>query len=201
MEGKPVGVPAVFLDRDGTINEQMGYVNHPSRFVLLPNSARAIRRLNQGGVLVIVTSNQSGVARGYFPLSLVHRIHDIMKEKLAAQGAGVDEILFCPHHPLGKVPEYAVNCRCRKPMPGLVEKARRRFDVDMKRSFVVGDSCSDIELARRCGLPGVLVETGYGLGELEHVLPARGLEPDHVASDLDAAVTWILEKGGTIVGD
>ncbi|MFP4036478.1 MAG: D-glycero-alpha-D-manno-heptose-1,7-bisphosphate 7-phosphatase [Desulfobacteraceae bacterium] len=201
MEEKLVGVPAVFLDRDGTINEQMGYVNHPSRFVLLPNSARAIRRLNQGGVLVIVISNQSGVARGYFPLSLVHRIHDIMKEMLAAQGAGVDEILFCPHHPLGEVPEYAVNCRCRKPMPGLVEKARRRFDVDMKRSFVVGDRCSDVELARRCGLTGVLVETGYGLGELEYVLPARGLKPDHVASDLDAAVTWILERGGAVVGD
>ncbi len=186
------------MDRDGTINEQMGYINHPTRFVLLPKSARAIRRLNQAGVLAIVISNQSGVARGYFPVSLVHRVHEIMKEELAVKGARVDDILFCPHHPDGTVKEYAVRCGCRKPLPGLVEEARKRLGVDMGRSFVVGDRCSDLELAAGCGLPGILVETGYGLGEVEHVLPLKGIRPDHVAADLDGAVTWILERNKEI---
>jgi D-glycero-D-manno-heptose 1,7-bisphosphate phosphatase len=190
--------PAVFLDRDGTINEQMGYINHPSRFVLLPGVARAIRLLNENDVLAIVVSNQSGVARGYFPLELVHEVHDIMREELALHGAVLDDVLFCPHHPQGTVPEYTRACECRKPGTGMVDSARERFDIDMTRSFVVGDRFSDVELAHRCGMKAVLVETGYGRGEVQYVLPDKEHQPAHVAPDLEAAVQWMLHKQGML---
>ena len=190
--------PAVFLDRDGTINEQMGYINHPGRFVLLPNVARAVRLLNEHGVLAIVVSNQSGVARGYFPLALVHEVHDIMRKELASRGAVLDDVLFCPHHRQGTVPEYARACECRKPGTGMVDRARERFDIDMTRSFVVGDRSSDVELACRCGLRAVLVETGYGRGEMRYVLPGKAHQPAHVAQDLEAAVQWILNHAGVL---
>lgn len=190
--------PAVFLDRDGTINEQMGYINHPSRFVLLPGVARAIRLLNENDVLAIVVSNQSGVARGYFPLELVHEVHDIMREELVLHGAVLDDVLFCPHHPQGTVPEYTRACECRKPGTGMVDSARERFDIDMTRSFVVGDRFSDVELAHRCGMKAVLVETGYGRGEVQYVLPDKEHQPAHVAPDLEAAVQWMLHKQGML---
>lgn len=190
--------PAVFLDRDGTINEQMGYINHPARFVLLPGVARAIRLLNEHEVLAIVVSNQSGVARGYFPLDLVHEVHDIMRKELASQGAFLDDVLFCPHHPQGTVPEYTRTCECRKPRTGMIDQARERFDIDRTRSFVVGDRFSDVELAHRCGMQAVLVETGYGRGELRYVLPGKEHPPAHVAPDLESAVQWILHRTGTL---
>ena len=193
--------PAVFLDRDGTINEQMGYINHPSRFVLLPGAAEGIRLLNENGFLVIVVSNQSGVARGYFPIDLVHEVHDLMHRLLSSEGARADDVLFCPHHPDGKVEEYAVPCDCRKPKPGLIEKARQRFDIDMARSTVVGDRFSDIELAFACGLRGVLVKTGYGRGDLRYVFPGRKVQPDVVAGDLEEAARRILEREGNVKGE
>lgn len=188
--------PAVFLDRDGTINEQMGYVNHPSRFVLLPEAARGIRLLNEAGFLAVVVSNQSGVARGYFPIELVHEVHERMHRELAAVGAALDGVFFCPHHPDGKVAEYAVVCTCRKPKPGLVRQAEARFRIDRARSYVIGDRVSDLQLADRCGLKGVLVETGYGRGDRLYVLPGSPVQPVHVASDLEAAVRWILGQEG-----
>jgi D-glycero-D-manno-heptose 1,7-bisphosphate phosphatase len=186
--------PAVFLDRDGTINEQMGYINHVSRFVMLPGTVQAVRLLNTNGYLTIVVSNQSGVARGYFPIELVDQVHRQMISQLAGQDARIDGVFFCPHHPDGVVSEYAVSCECRKPKPGLIEKARRQFDIDMSGSFVVGDQCKDIELAAQCGMPGILVRTGYGRGEIEYVLPHGHYRPVHVADDLLGAVGWILES-------
>jgi D-glycero-D-manno-heptose 1,7-bisphosphate phosphatase len=183
---------AVFMDRDGTINEQMGYINHPSRFVLLPGAARAIRLLNDVGYLTVIVSNQSGVARGYYPIALVHEIHSLLRERLDEEaGAGVDAILFCPHHPQGSVPGLSVNCQCRKPKIGLIDQACGAFDIDLPSSFMVGDMCSDMEFAERAGIKGILVQTGYGLGEIEHVLPFRKAKPVHVARDLLDAAQWI----------
>jgi D-glycero-D-manno-heptose 1,7-bisphosphate phosphatase len=185
--------PAVFIDRDGTINEQMGYINHPSRFLLLPRTAEAIRELNRNGFLTIVVSNQSGVARGYFPVELVHDVHNRMKELLSRDGARIDGIFFCPHHPLGRVEKYAIACDCRKPGMGLIRQARDRFDIDMAASYVVGDRCQDLEMAERAGLAGVLVLTGYGHGEQEYVLPGESVRPAYVAEDLLDGVRWILQ--------
>lgn len=189
--------PAVFIDRDGTINEQLGYINHLSRFVILPGVSEAVRLLNKNNWWAIIVSNQGGVARGYYPMELVDEIHGFLKSSLKGQGAIIDGIFFCPHHPAGVVPEYSSGCGCRKPETGLIDKALEAFDIDMSNSYVVGDRHVDIELASRLNLKGVLVKTGYGLGELEYIIPEKRLKPHHVAEDLLDAVKWILneEKG------
>jgi D-glycero-D-manno-heptose 1,7-bisphosphate phosphatase len=185
--------PAIFMDRDGTVNEQMGYINHIRRFVLLPGSAEAIRLLNQHGFMAIIVSNQSGVARGYFPIDLVYEVHDHMERLLRREGAVLDGILFCPHYPDGKVPKYSRSCDCRKPRTGLIEQACRQFPIDMANSYVIGDRCTDMELASRSGLKGILIKTGYGLGDLKYVVPTSPYQPFHVAEDLLDAVRWIVE--------
>ncbi|MGM0426253.1 MAG: D-glycero-alpha-D-manno-heptose-1,7-bisphosphate 7-phosphatase [Thermodesulfobacteriota bacterium] len=187
--------PAVFLDRDGTVNEQMGYINHISRFHLLPGVSEAIRRLNEHRYLVILVSNQSGVARGYFPIELVHEVHAQLKTLLRAHDARLDEIFFCPHYATGKIPEYSKSCNCRKPGPGMVRKAVNRFEIDMKNSYMIGDRHTDIEMAERCELKGILVKTGYGLGDLKYVLPQKDLKPAYIATDLLDAARWIIRSG------
>jgi D-glycero-D-manno-heptose 1,7-bisphosphate phosphatase len=177
--------PAVFLDRDGTINEQMGYINHLSRFKLLPQAVPAIRRLNEAGVKVVVITNQSGAARGYFPASLVDEVHALLQKLLAAGGAHLDGIYTCLHGP-------ADNCTCRKPRPTLMEQAARDLDLDLSRSYLVGDRYSDIQTAANAGAKGILVLTGYGRGEYEYVRITQPVQPVQVAADLLAAVEWIL---------
>ena len=186
--------PAVFLDRDGTINEQMGYINHLSRFVLLPRVPEAIRLLNKNDFLTIIVSNQSGVARGYFAIDLVYEVHEFLKTSLKERGAVIDGIFFCPHHPTGEVTEYGYVCECRKPKTGLIDMACESFDIDLSNSYVVGDRHSDIEFAHRSNLDGILVKTGYGLGEVEYILPKKSIEPVYIASDLLDAVRWIVDR-------
>lgn len=186
--------PAVFFDRDGTVNEQMGYINHISRFHLLPGVSEAIRLLNENDFLAIIVTNQSGVARGYFPIELIHEVHSFMMESLRSNGANIDAIFFCPHYPGGKVPEHSCECDCRKPGTGLIDQARKSFDIDMSRSYLVGDHITDLELAHRCNLEGVMVKTGYGLGDVSYILPQAAIKPCYIADDLLDAVKWILER-------
>jgi len=186
--------PAAFIDRDGTINEQRGYVNHISRFIFLPGVAKAISLLNRNNHIVVVTSNQSGVARGYFPIELVEETNKLMKRELARDSAYVDGIYFCPHHPGGIMPEYSRECNCRKPNIGLIEKAGSDFDIDMGRSYIIGDRWLDIEFAHNANLPGILVLTGYGMGDLEYIVPRKKIKPTYVAKDLLGAVQWILKR-------
>ena len=186
--------PAVFIDRDGTINEQMGYINHPSRFVLLPGVSDAIRLLNKNDLLAIIVSNQSGVARGYFPIDLVYELHASLKASLKEEEAIIDGIFFCPHYPRGIVPDYTGKCDCRKPRTGLIDQACESFDIDMSRSCMIGDRHTDIELALRLNLSGILVKTGYGMGEIEHILPKKSVKPTYIAQDLFHAVRWIVEE-------
>ncbi len=187
--------PAVFLDRDGTINEQMGYINHISRFVLLPGVSGAIRELNRMGYHVIVLSNQSGVARGYFPIQLVEQVNLLMKRALEEKGALLDAVYFCPHYPKGTVRPYAGECDCRKPKTGLIDLACNDFEIDLKGSFMVGDRCDDIKMAVSAGIRGILVKSGYGKGEVEHVLPKMNFEPFYIAEDLPDAVNRIKSAG------
>ena len=188
--------PAVFIDRDGTVNEQKGYINHPTRFILIPRVSEAIKLLNERGFLAIIVSNQSGVARGYFPIALVHEVHLFMKKFLQNDGAIIDGIFFCPHYPQGVVPEFTRECNCRKPNTGLIDQACESFDIDMSRSYVVGDHSTDMELAHRSNIKGIMVKTGYGLGEIEYVLPKKKFKPAYIASDLLDAVNWIIERDG-----
>ncbi len=185
--------PAVFIDRDGTLSEEIGYVNHADRFKLLPASGKAIRKLNEAGVPAVIVTNQAGVARGYFPEERIRQVHERMAALLAEEGAILDGIYYCPHHADVGEPPYRKDCNCRKPRTGMIEQAARELDLDMSASYVVGDKFSDIELARRVGCKGIFVLTGYGLGLWEYDRDKAGTEPDLVTHDLLEAVEWILE--------
>ncbi len=188
------GQPAVFLDRDGTINEQMGYINHISRFILLPGAATAIRRLNEQNIPVVVVTNQSGLARGYFPPALLDAVHAQMERELAAQDAHIDGLYICPHHPEAKEEQFRKVCTCRKPQTGLLEQAAAELELDLTRSFMVGDRWSDLQCGNRVGATSVLVLTGYGRGDLEYIGPEQEIQPDKVAEELSEAVDWIIEQ-------
>ena len=178
---------AAFLDRDGTICEEMGYVNHVDRLQIFPFAAAAIRQLNEAQVPVIVVTNQSGVARDIFPESLVHQVHKKMISELEKGGARVDAIYFCPH-------KTEDGCECRKPNPGLLERAAREHALDLSASWIVGDRYADLEMGRAAGSRGILVMTGYGRGEYElhHTKWAR--QPDALAENLTEAVRRILNE-------
>ena len=184
------GDAAVFLDRDGTLIEEVGYLDRPERVDLYPYSADAIRALNRAGLRIVMVTNQSGVARGFFSEDVVHAVHDHIERLLAEAGAHIDAYYYCPHHPDGKVAEYARACDCRKPARGLVDRAVRELGIDPGRSFAVGDRWLDVALARAVGAAGVLVRTGYGLTEEQR--PVKGLAPDAVVDNLAAAASWIL---------
>ncbi|MEJ2690093.1 MAG: HAD family hydrolase, partial [Deltaproteobacteria bacterium] len=142
---------------------------------------------------VVVVSNQSGLARGYFPPQLLEEVHSLMKEQLRQKGAVLDGIYVCPHHPEAKDEKYRQNCACRKPKPGLMLQAAMELGLDLARSYLVGDRWSDLKAAAACGAKGVLVLTGYGRGDLEYIGPRQTLQPHYVAEDLPQAVAWILD--------
>jgi D-glycero-D-manno-heptose 1,7-bisphosphate phosphatase len=195
------GVSAVFLDRDGTICEEVGYVNHVSRLQLYPWSAEAIRKLNRAGRPVIVATNQSGVARGYFSEELVREVHQKMAGELAAHGAKVDAIYYCPHHPTGQLQAYRADCRCRKPLTGMLEEAAQRFHIDLGSSYVVGDGYRDMQLGFNARAHTILVLTGYGRGEYEHQRHRWPRMPNWIAENLLEAVDIILgEAAGRSAG-
>jgi len=176
--------PAVFLDRDGTIGEEMGYVNHVDRFQVFPYAAEAIRHLNEAEIPVVVVTNQSGIARNIFPETLVHEVHKKMVAELAAGGAWIDAIYFCPH-------KSEDACVCRKPNPGLLEQAAREHGLDLAGSWVVGDRYADLEMGHAAGARGILVMTGYGRGEYELHRSTWPTQPDALAANLSDAVRQI----------
>ncbi len=174
--------PAVFLDRDGVITVEEKRILLPSEIRLYENTIESIRRLKDHGYLVLVVSNQSGVARNLFAESELIELN----EKLQRQ-TGVDGIYYCPHHPDGAVPEYAITCDCRKPMTGMIKRACEDFSIDLKNSWMVGDRESDVLTGKAAGLRTILVKTGYGEDEI-----ARGVTADIIAEDLVGAVDAII---------
>jgi D-glycero-D-manno-heptose 1,7-bisphosphate phosphatase len=190
-----VATPAVFIDRDGTLIEEAGYLNHLSRLIFFPYSVDAIRQLNRGGFKVVVITNQAGIARGIVPESFVATAHAHISKRLEAGGARVDGYYHCPHHPKGIVPELSRSCECRKPRPGLMLKAASDMDLDLSQSFVVGDRWHDLEAGRAAGTRAVLVRTGYGAAE-EHS-PKAGVTADAVVDNLAGAAAWILAEATT----
>ncbi|HSL23150.1 MAG TPA: HAD-IIIA family hydrolase [Vicinamibacterales bacterium] len=186
--------PAVFLDRDGTIVEEAGYIDRLERLKLFPWSLDAVRLLNRGGFRVVVVTNQAGVAYGYFDEAFVRGVHDHLDAQLRASGAEVDGFYYCPHHPEAPLPEYRQPCDCRKPAPGLFLRAAREHDLDLARSYAVGDRWRDVEAARNAGVIPVLVRSGYGASEAAAGRSAP--VPAHVADNLIGATTWILRQRG-----
>ena len=184
----------VFIDRDGTISEEVGYINHPSRFQVYPWSGEAIRSLNLKGLKAIVVTNQAGVARGYFEEGLIHEVHQKLRDELNRSGAYLDAIYYCPHHPSSGNSPYRLDCDCRKPKPGMLLRAALEFEIDLKGSFMIGDRYSDIELAHNAGTKSIFVLSGYGLGEFEYHRQDWKVQPDWVAKNLLEATEIILRQ-------
>ena len=186
--------PALFMDRDGTVSEEVGYVNHPSRFRLFPYAAEAIKLLNDNGWLAILVTNQAGVARGYFAENVITQVHDQLKRDLESASARLDAIYYCAHHPSVGEPPYRLDCDCRKPKAGLINQAVKDFPIDLERSWMVGDRYSDIELARNAGVHSAFVLSGYGRGEWEYQRSGWKLEPEVVADTLLEVAQIIVER-------
>lgn len=185
---------AVFIDRDGTVSEEVGYINHPSRFRVFPYTAPAVKLLNANGWLAIVVTNQAGVARGYFQEDMVQVVHEIMRQELKVYDAHLDAIYYCAHHPsVGQKP-YRLDCDCRKPRPGLIQRAQAEFDIDLGKSWMVGDRYSDVELARNAGLRAAFVMSGYGRGEWEYQRQHWTEQPDLISVDLLQAIKTIINQ-------
>jgi len=187
---------AIFLDRDGTINTEAGYLNHPDQVQLIPRAGAAIKLLNKAGFIVIVITNQAGIAKGLVREELLPAIHQKLAQLLARQGAAIDGFYYCPHHPEGTVEQYKISCDCRKPLPGMLLRAARELSIDLSASYVIGDKSCDIELGRNAGAPSILVLTGYGVTELARHREARLAPPDYIALDLYDAAYWILKESG-----
>ncbi len=185
---------AVFLDRDGTVIRDREYLADPAGVELLKGAAAGIKALRQAGFMVIVATNQSGVARGFFTEQDIKRVNERMQELLAVEGAGLDGIYYCPHYPEGKVQEYVKVCYCRKPGPDMLFTAAQERNVDLFKSWVIGDKPTDIEFGFKQGLRTILVLTGYG-----RETQSRGfnvsLEPDLIVPDLEAAAAKIIAAG------
>ena len=187
---------AVFLDRDGTVNEEVGYLRDLGELKLIPGAAAAIRSLNAAGYKVVLVTNQSGVARGYFPESLVKDAHDLLVRMLADEDARLDGIYYCPHHPRAGTSQYTRECDCRKPATGLLDRAAKDLDIDLRSSIMIGDKWSDVELGHRAGCRSVLVRTGFAHDDPGNVRPSDVRDPEFVAHDLAEAVDWVLRQDG-----
>lgn len=183
---------AVFLDRDGTIVEEAGYLDRLERMVFFPFSVDAIRVLNRGGFAVVVVTNQAGIARGIVREAFVAEAHRHIAQRVEAGGARIDGFYYCPHYPQGVVERHVRSCDCRKPQPGLLRQAAADLDLDLSKSFVVGDRWHDVAAGQAVGARGVLVRTG--LGRREEASPEPGTHPDAIVDDLAAAAGWILQQ-------
>jgi D-glycero-D-manno-heptose 1,7-bisphosphate phosphatase len=190
--------PAIFMDRDGTLCHEVGYVNHLGRFRLYPYAVDAVRLINRCGFLAVVVTNQAGVARGYFPESLVHEVHATMRAAMEAGGARLDGVYVCIHHPSVGEPPYRQDCDCRKPRPGLLRRAEAELGIDLRRSWMVGDRRNDLEVAWNAGARAALVRTGYGEGELKWFAGGWPRQPDLVADHLLEAVQKILAQAAAL---
>jgi D-glycero-D-manno-heptose 1,7-bisphosphate phosphatase len=159
---------AAFLDRDGTINVEKEYLYRIEDFEFIPGAVEAVRLLNEAGFLVVVVTNQSGVARGYYTEEDVENLHRYVASELEKSGARVDAWLYCPHHPNGRG-SYSLPCNCRKPLPGMLKEAARRYDIDLAASVMIGDKQADVSAGQAAGCRTILVRTGYGADDESHV--------------------------------
>jgi len=187
---------AIFLDRDGTINEEVGYLDSADKLRIIPAAFEAVRQINASGMKAVVITNQAGVAKGLFTEEFVREINEQIQSALLAQGALIDRFYFCPHHPTEGNDPYRLICDCRKPEPGLLLQAAVDLNIDLARSYFIGDRLRDVETAHRVCAKGVLVMTGYGQDLMQKSGPDQANElnqPDYIAQDILEAVHWILK--------
>ncbi len=183
--------PAAFLDRDGTLVEEAGYIDRVERIVLYPYAIEAVRLLRRAGYLAVVVTNQAGVAKGIFPESFVAEGRRYLADRFAEGGEAFDGYYYCPHLPDAKIEAYRRDCQCRKPRTGMVDQAARDLDIDLGRSVVIGDKWIDVQLGHNAGARGILVKTGYGASEAHG--PREGRPAEAVCENLIEAVVWLLD--------
>jgi len=186
---------AAFLDRDGTLNVEKGYIDNLDNLELIPGAAQAVRRLNDAGILAILTTNQTGAARGYYNeehiLALNAKVQSLLKEQA---GAWLDAVFYCPHYDKGTVAPYNIDCDCRKPACGMIEAACKQFpDIDKSRSFVLGDKATDVEFGHQAGCKSILLKTGYGERVLSGEYQTLERQPDYVCDSIVEAIDCIMQ--------
>jgi D,D-heptose 1,7-bisphosphate phosphatase len=187
---------AVFLDRDGVINEEVGYLDSLDKLKIIPGAYAAIKLINESGMKAVVISNQAGVARGLFTEDFVKITHEHLQTVLSQRKAYIDKFYYCPHHPTEGIEIYRQVCNCRKPAPGMLLQAAQDLNIDLTKSYLVGDRFRDMEAAKKVGVKGVLVKTGYGQELLQDDGPDEATEegkPDFIAADILEAIRWILK--------
>ena len=184
--------PTVFLDRDGTLIEEVGYLSHLDRIVLYPWSIESVKLLNRAGFKVVVVTNQAGVARGLFDEDFIDEAHRFLDQKFGDGGAMIDKFYYCPHHPEASVEAYRCECDCRKPKAGMLWKAAQELQLELSHSFVIGDRLSDLRLGQAVGARSLLVRTGYGETTAREL--TDDVEVDYTAPELMTAVAWILRQ-------
>ena len=189
------GRPAVFLDRDGTINEEVDFVRTPDQLALIPGAGSAIHTLNQSGFLTVVVSNQSGVARGFLTEEDLTAIHARLADELARQDAHLDRIYYCPHHPTEGIAPYRSVCECRKPATGMLRAGEQDLGIDLSRSYIVGDRLGDVLVGQAVGATSILVLTGYGRTALDEA-SREHVTPDFVVPSIAEAVRIIVGTNG-----
>ncbi|MFW9938406.1 MAG: D-glycero-beta-D-manno-heptose 1,7-bisphosphate 7-phosphatase [Candidatus Thorarchaeota archaeon] len=167
---------AIFLDRDGVINKEVDHLSHPDQFEVISGSIEALKILKQKGFLLIVITNQAGIARGLLSEEDLNKIHNKMRRILSKNGIILDDIFYCPHHP-----DFTGECDCRKPKPGMILKAQRKYNIDLQTSFMVGDTLSDIETGKAANCKTALVLTGYGITERDKMI---SMKPDYIFKNL-----------------
>jgi histidinol-phosphate phosphatase family protein len=178
---------AVFMDRDGTINEEVSFLSRMEQLRLYPQTCEAIRLINAAKMKAVVVTNQSGIARGYFTEDFVRSVHERINELLRAEGAHIDGFYVCPHHPIYGNGIYKQHCECRKPKPGMLLQAAAEMNLDLSHSYMIGDMLKDIEAGKKAGARGVLVLSGYGPDTVRPYMPA------YIAEDILEAVQWIMK--------
>lgn len=189
---------AIFLDRDGTINIEKEYLSRVEDLQLIPGAAQGLSLLRHAGFKLVVVSNQSGVARGFFSEHRVLEINRALAAMLEKTGAIIDAWYYCPHHPDMGTSSCKTACSCRKPATGMVDLACEEIHIDLAHSLVVGDTMRDMELAWNCGMDSVLVKTGHGMDMITHT-PRRDLSRiDYIADDILDAAEWIVGRQGRI---
>jgi len=176
---------AIFMDRDGTVSEEVGYMYHAGLYKPFPWTGQAVRRINDSGFKAVLITNQAGVERGYFPESTVHEVHSILDAELDRSAAHLDAIYFCPHRP-------ETQCDCRKPKPGMILRASREMNIDLAKSYMIGDRYVDVEAAHGAGVRSVLLRSGDGLNEIEKFGKTSACQPHFIAETLLHAVDAIL---------
>jgi len=179
---------AVFLDRDGVINREVDVLKSVKQLRLLSGTARAVEKINKLGFLAVIITNQPVIARGWLTENEVDEIHTVLIKRLGGKNAKIDAIYYCPHHPNANLKKYRLKCSCRKPDTGLIKKAAKDLNINLKKSFMVGDRTADILAGKRAGLKTILVKTGYAGKDGKHKI-----KPDFVAKNLSGAVK-IIQK-------